>query len=120
MCMETDTWGQTYLGLDLPVMQDQDAHMLCGWVLHLLQTYSHYNKGRVSVQTAASLRQEATSESYRSAPAHLAAALCKCQSCARQCHSRHNLLSLSNAQPKDQVWTRMLLQQLDCCLLDWV
>lgn len=39
--------------------------MLCQWVLQLLQTYSRYNKGRVNVQAAPALRQEATSESYR-------------------------------------------------------
>lgn len=38
---------------------------MCHWVLHLLQTYSSYNKGRRSVQTAASLRQDAVGESYR-------------------------------------------------------
>ncbi|KAL0051778.1 hypothetical protein WJX82_002011 [Trebouxia sp. C0006] len=42
-----------------------DAHIMCHWVLHLLQTYSSYNKGRRSVQTAASLRQDAVGESYR-------------------------------------------------------
>lgn len=39
--------------------------MMCHWVLHLLQTYSSYNKGRVTVQAAASLRQQAVGESYR-------------------------------------------------------
>ncbi|KAL0028613.1 hypothetical protein WJX79_005646 [Trebouxia sp. C0005] len=42
-----------------------DAHIMCHWVLHLLQTYSSYNKGRRSVQTAASLRQDTVGESYR-------------------------------------------------------
>ncbi len=45
--------------------QAGDAHIMCHWVLHLLQTYSSYNKGRRSVQTAASLRQDAVGESYR-------------------------------------------------------
>ncbi|DBA87589.1 TPA: hypothetical protein ACH3X1_004612 [Trebouxia sp. C0004] len=42
-----------------------DAHIMCHWVLHILQTYSSYNKGRRSVQTAAALRQDAVGESYR-------------------------------------------------------
>lgn len=52
----------------LPValyMQAQDAQVMCHWVLHLLQTYSSHNKGRLNVQTAASLRQDAVGESYR-------------------------------------------------------
>ena len=46
-------------------MQAQDAQVMCHWVLHLLQTYSSHNKGRVTVQTATSLRQDAVGESYR-------------------------------------------------------
>ena len=53
---------------DKSVLHDSqagDAHIMCHWVLHLLQTYSSYNRGRRSVQTAASLRQDAVGESYR-------------------------------------------------------
>lgn len=47
------------------LMQAGDAQVMCHWVLHLLQTYSSYNKGRVSVLTAPALRQDAVGESYR-------------------------------------------------------
>ena len=46
-------------------VQANDAQVMCHWVLELLQTYSSYNKGRVNLQTAPSLRQSALGESYR-------------------------------------------------------
>ena len=47
------------------LLQAGEAQMMCRWVLHLLQTYSGTNKGRVSIQPAASLQQEAVGEAYR-------------------------------------------------------
>ncbi len=57
--------GQLADGSMVLPAQAGDAHIMCHWVLHLLQTYSSCNKGRRSVQTAASLRQDAVGESYR-------------------------------------------------------
>lgn len=47
------------------VLQVSDARILSEWVLHLLQLYSTYNLGQVSVAAAARLRAEAAADSYR-------------------------------------------------------
>ncbi|BDA40620.1 probable Exportin-4 [Coccomyxa sp. Obi] len=46
-------------------VQVSDAKVLCEWVLHLLQQYSAYNLGQVSIAAAARLRAEAAADSYR-------------------------------------------------------
>ncbi|EIE26728.1 hypothetical protein COCSUDRAFT_46205 [Coccomyxa subellipsoidea C-169] len=46
-------------------VQVKDAKLLCEWVLHLLQQYSTYNLGQVSLAAAARLRAEAAADSYR-------------------------------------------------------
>lgn len=46
-------------------MQVSDAKVLCEWVLRLLQQYSAYNLGQVSIAAAARLRAEAAADSYR-------------------------------------------------------
>ncbi len=46
-------------------MEVSDAKMLCEWVLHLLQQYSTYNLGQISIAAAARLRAEAAADSYR-------------------------------------------------------
>ncbi|KAK9812956.1 hypothetical protein WJX72_006385 [[Myrmecia] bisecta] len=46
-------------------LQAQDAQVLCQWVLQLLQLYSKYNLGLISVQTGKRLQEEAATGAYR-------------------------------------------------------